>query len=56
MQPATVAHYIPAWLGVWLLRLGVYLQAIGRECYHQCDHTKQCTMHSKLEKVYAERD
>ena len=56
MNPAVVAKIVPAWMGVWLIRLGAYLQAIGRECYYQCDHTKQCTIHNKLEKVYVERD
>ena len=56
MNPAVVAKIVPAWLGVWLLRVGVYLQAVGRECYYQCPSEKQCTMHAKLEAVYAKRD
>lgn len=51
-----MAKYIPAWLGLWCIRFGTYLQAIGRECYHQCDNDKQCVMRNKLEKVYAKRD
>ena len=56
MNPAVVAKIVPEWLGVWLIRLGAYLQAIGRERYHQCDHARQCAMHDKLEQAYAERD
>lgn len=50
--PATIAKGVPAWLAPWLIRLGAWLQDIGRECYHQCPHEKQCTIHEKLEKVY----
>ena len=30
MNPAVVAKIVPAWMGVWLIRLGAYLQAVDR--------------------------
>lgn len=51
-EPKSVAKATPAWMAVWCLRVGAYIQSMGRECYHQCPHEKQCTIHEKLEKVY----
>ena len=50
----TIAKYIPAWVSPYLIRVGVWLQSLGRECYHQCPHEKQCIIHAKLEKTYGE--
>lgn len=52
IDPQRVAAWVPAWLAPYLIRVGLYLQAMGRECYHQCDQDKQCTMKAKLAKVY----
>ena len=50
--PERAARWTPASWAPWLVRIGAYLQAIGRECYHQCDHGKQCKIDDKLEQVY----
>lgn len=51
-EPKTVAKATPAWMAVWCLRVGAYVQAMGRECYHQCDLVKRQPIDAKLEKVY----
>ena len=55
-HPSTLAFWTPAWLAPWLIRLGDYLQAIGRERYHQCAPEKQTTIHTKLERVYGSHE
>lgn len=49
ISPCAMARWVPAWLSPYLLRLGAYLQDIGRECYHQCCEEKQVGIKSKLE-------
>lgn len=51
-EPKTVAKATPAWMAVWCLRVGAYVQAMGRECYHQCDQVKRQPIDAKLEKAY----
>lgn len=55
-QPKTLARFVPGWNAARWLRIGAYLQAIGRECYHQCDQVKRKPIDDKLEQVYGSHE